>query len=236
MKTPPFINKIIFWVILFAIAMGFLESAVVVYLRQLYYPGGFAFPLKPIPASMARVEFFRELSTVIMLVACGILAGNGRLQRFAFFALAFAVWDLFYYVFLYLCLGWPQSLGEWDILFLIPVPWVGPVWAPCLLSVIMIIGALHIIYRTQADSSCRVPLTLWWWLLSGAFICIVAFMWDYLQYTRRLHSAWSVSSSADLFAELQTYVPTHFNITLFFTGFVFICLPVVLSILKTVKK
>src|ERR1044072_1842951 len=125
--------KTIAWISLFAISMGFLESSVVIYLRELYYPSGFQFPLQPIPMAIARVEFFRELATLIMLIGVGILSGKTRLQRFAYFVLAFGIWDLFYYLFLYLFIGWPQSLATWDILFLIPVPWVGPVWAPCLL-------------------------------------------------------------------------------------------------------
>jgi hypothetical protein len=37
--------KTIIWLAVFSMAMGYLESAVVVYLRKLYYPDGFKFPL-----------------------------------------------------------------------------------------------------------------------------------------------------------------------------------------------
>src|SRR6218665_2831025 len=143
------LKKTLFWVSAFAVAMGFLESAVVIYLRAIYYKTGFDFPLTPMDPALAKVELLREAATVIMLVGIGYLAGTTRLQRFAFFCLSFAIWDIFYYVFLYLFLGWPTSLFTWDILFLIPLPWIGPVWAPCLLALLMIIGSLLIISTTH---------------------------------------------------------------------------------------
>ena len=166
------LTKTLIWITLFAIAMGFMESAVVIYLRELYYKNGFEFPLKGIPASIARVEFFREVATIIMLVGAGIIAGKSKLQRFAYFALAFAIWDIFYYVFLYVCLGWPQSLSTWDILFLIPTPWVGPVWAPCLLSLLMIVGSVFIIIQTEKNKHYKIYAGLWWLLITGTLICI----------------------------------------------------------------
>lgn len=229
-------RKTMIWIALFAIAMGFLESSVVIYLRELYYPSGFEFPLKPIPVFMARVEFFRELATLIMLIACGIFAGRTRLQRFAYFVLAFAIWDLFYYVFLYLLLGWPQSIHTCDILFLIPVPWVGPVWAPCLLCFLMIVGALYIILKTNRDLNFSISPPAWILMIGGSFACTVSFMWDYLSYTYHQSHSWSVFSSQHLFSEISLYVPLHFNAGLFFTGFLFMCSSLVLSILKSSKK
>lgn len=230
------LKKTITWVCLFAIAMGFLESTVVIYLRELFYKTGFEFPLKPIPAFIARIEFLRELATLIMLIACGIMAGKTRLERFAFFALAFAIWDLFYYVFLYACLGWPQSLTTWDILFLVPTPWVGPVWAPCLLCVLMIAGSAHIIYQVNTRKGYRISLIHWWLMISGAFVCIISFMWDYLAFTYNQNTSWSPLSSQQLFSELAEYVPGTFNYTLFLTGFFLMCSSLILSTLKTSKK
>jgi hypothetical protein len=142
-------KKTLLWISLFAIAMGFLETSVVVYLRELYYPEGFTFPLVIIPNKIAVVEFWREIATIIMLVGAGIIAGKTRLTRFAYFIIAFAIWDIFYYVFLYVLLQWPESLFTWDILFLVPVPWTGPVIAPCLVSLGMILFGLIIIYFTE---------------------------------------------------------------------------------------
>lgn len=229
-------KKTITWISLFAIAMGFLESAIVIYLRELYYANGFEFPLQPIPAHIARVEFLRELATIVMLVAAGILAGRTKLERFAYFVFAFATWDLFYYVFLYLCTGWPKSLATWDILFLIPVPWVGPVWAPCLLCLVMIVGSLFIIRQTSGHNNYPISIGHWWMMITGSFICIVSFMWDYLVYTHRQNNSWSILSSENLFSDMSAYSPQQFNHTLFFTGFLFMCASLTLSILNQFKK
>lgn len=229
-------RKHIIWISLFAIAMGFLETSVVIYLRELFYPFGFEFPLKPIPVFIARVEFLRELATLIMLIACGIFAGRTRLERFAYFIFAFAIWDLFYYAFLYLSLGWPQSLHTWDILFLIPLPWVGPVWAPCLLCLLMMSGALYVIRQTDLDLNFTISLQLWWLMITGAFVCIISFMWDYLRYTYRQTNSWSVFSSQDLFSEIGNYVPGDFNTPLFLIGFLLMSSSLIISILKPAKK
>ena len=94
------IRTVIQWITLFGIAMGLLEGAVVVYLRELYYPEGFGFPLKLMSNQVALTELFREAATLIMLMSIGALAGRTRIERFAFFIYSFAVWDIFYYVFL----------------------------------------------------------------------------------------------------------------------------------------
>ena len=101
----------LFWVGLYAVAMGWLEAAVVVYLRMLYYPGGFTFPLKVMPWSVAWVEIAREAATLLMLVAVGILAGRNRLERFGYLLYAFGLWDIVYYLGLQLAIGWPGGRG-----------------------------------------------------------------------------------------------------------------------------
>lgn len=226
----PVIRPII-CVSLFAIAMGFLESAVVIYLRGLYYKDGFAFPLRPMPFSTAVVEVLREAATVVMLVCLGYLAGKTKLQRFAYFNLAFAVWDIFYYVFLYVFLGWPQSLFTWDLLFLIPLPWVGPVWAPCLLALLMIAGSVLVIARVQRDPLFSLPARNWLFMISGASICILAFMWDYLSFCTNYFSPRQA-----LFSDLSGYVPQSFNYLLFFTGFAGMGYPVLLQFLSKHKS
>lgn len=229
------ITKSILWVSLFAVAMGYLESSVVIYLRELYYKAGFSFPLKPIEASIAKVEFFREIATIIMLIGIGYVSGKTKLQRFAFFTFAFAIWDIFYYVFLYVFLGWPQSLQTWDILFLVPVPWVGPVWAPCLLSLLMIAGSIFIIKQVNVNPNYSVKPIHWLLLIGGAALCIFSFMWDYIQFTKSSVS-WSVASHQSLFSEVATYVPTTFNYLLFFSGFFLMFYSVIITILKTLKS
>ena len=85
-----FRSKLI-WVTLFAIAMGLLESAVVIYMRELLYPGGFSFPLSPIPERLAVTELLRELATLVMLVGVGVVAGRNFPERFAWFIFSFGV-------------------------------------------------------------------------------------------------------------------------------------------------
>ncbi|HNU62716.1 MAG TPA: hypothetical protein PKL04_11005, partial [Methanofastidiosum sp.] len=102
-------TKTIIWVTIFAIAMGFFESAIVIYLRQIVYPDGFSFPLQPIPESLATTEILREAFSLLMLLSVGILTGESTITRFAYFIFSFALWDIFYYIFLKLLINWPES-------------------------------------------------------------------------------------------------------------------------------
>jgi hypothetical protein len=128
----------LFFIILFGVAMGYFEAALVVYLRELFYPEGFALPLKIIPRKLIIIELFREAATIVMLVSVAALMARKFWERFGYFILMFGIWDIFYYVFLKITLNWPASLVDWDILFLIPLPWIGPVIAPVLISILMV--------------------------------------------------------------------------------------------------
>jgi hypothetical protein len=167
--------------VLFAIAMGYLEAAVVVYLRELYYPSGFHFPITIISNKIAFIEIGREFATVVMLAVPAVLAARGFYGRFAAFSLMFGVWDIVYYVSLKATLGWPASLMTWDILFLIPVPWVGPVIAPCIISVCLIAGAL-LVFRAE-DRRAQFESRPWEWALAtaGGLIVVVSFTIDFQQ-------------------------------------------------------
>lgn len=134
------LRSLITWCTLWALAFGVVEAAVVVYLRRIVYPEGFAFPLKAIPEPLHRGEIVREAATLLMLLGVARLATAGGLRRFAVFALCFGVWDLAYYLALFAFIGWPGSLLTWDVLFLIPSVWASPVLAPCLVS-LSLIGA-----------------------------------------------------------------------------------------------
>ncbi len=232
MKT---IHKKLIYFVLFAIAMGFMESAVVIYLREIYYPSGFRFPLIPIPQRLAVVEILREAATIIMLVCVGYFAGKTKLQRFAFFNIAFAVWDLCYYLFLYIFLGWPESLFTWDILFLIPVPWVGPVWAPCLLCALMVAGSIPVILKIESGHAFRVKTWQWVTLLAGGAICIISFMLDYILMVRSAATNPLVSTT-DLFSDIHSYVPQSFHLSVFLPGFVLMLLVTLHNIFITNKN
>src|SRR6266511_3308216 len=125
------------WLIIYAVAMAYVESAVVVYLRALYFPQGFAFPLVPLPPDMLAIEIGREVATLVVLLGVAMLAGPERWDRLLVLGVIFGVWDLFYYVWLWVLLRWPPSPLTWDVLFLIPVPWTGPVLAPAVVSAVL---------------------------------------------------------------------------------------------------
>lgn len=178
--NPSFKTKLI-WLSLLAIGMAFLESSVVVYLREIYYPSGFQFPMVPIQPSILQVELWRELATLLMLVAIGILTGKSGKERFAWFLVSFAIWDLFYYLFLKILLDWPASLFTWDILFLLPVPWLSPVLAPCILASTMLLLGLVIAYREIQGSQQQVGVWNWTLLLSGSVVVLGTFMSDFFR-------------------------------------------------------
>lgn len=165
-------------VILFAIAFAFVESSVVVYLRALYYPEGFQFPLKVLSGHHLAVELAREAATIVMLAAVGVIAGSTRWERFAYFLIAFGVWDIFYYVWLKVAIDWPASILDWDILFLIPLPWLGPVLAPVLISVLMIVSGVLILRHEKNQGVFRVSLTTWLLAAGGTIVILYSFMVD----------------------------------------------------------
>ena len=127
------------------------------YLRALYYPGNkgdLIFPLITAqqlnamgegPWRRLLIELGRELCTLIMLAGVGFMAGSNRREAWAHFMIAFGIWDIFYYVWLKLFLDWPASVMTWDLLFLVPVPWVSPVLAPVLISLTMIGAGLIVL-------------------------------------------------------------------------------------------
>jgi hypothetical protein len=163
----------------FAIAMGFLESAVVVYMREILYPEGFAFPLSPIPVGLAVTELLREVATLIMLLTIGIIAAKRFSTGFAWFIYSFAIWDIFYYIFLKAILGWPASLMTWDVLFLIPTTWTGPVLTPLMVSLTMILFAGAILIRHERGLESRIPGKIWAGLIAGSLLLILAWILDY---------------------------------------------------------
>ncbi|HEX5070937.1 MAG TPA: hypothetical protein VFV78_12045 [Vicinamibacterales bacterium] len=126
-------------VVCFATAMAWVEAASVLYIRALVgriepYQAN---PL-PLHGALGNVELWREAATLVMLGTLGVIAGRTWRRRAGYAALAFGVWDIFYYVFLHLISGWPKTLLDWDILFLLPLPWWGPVLAPVTIALVMI--------------------------------------------------------------------------------------------------
>lgn len=209
--------RTLIWVTIFAFAMGFLETAVVIYMRKLLYPQGFAFPLAPIPADLVLVEILREAATVIMLLGVGILAGRSAISKFAWFIYSFAIWDIFYYVFLKLLINWPDSLMTWDILFLIPTTWVGPVITPVIVSLTMIWLAVLIVSYDSANQRANLRVTEWALLILGSVVLIVSFTWEYSTFILQHYSFKAIwnAPSEDLLKLAQQYIPRNFNWFLF---------------------
>ena len=230
-------NKVII-LTFFAVAMAFLETTVVIYLRKLYYPEGFAFPLKQMDFFVGKIEFFRELATLIMILTVSMLVGKTRIQKFAAFLFVFAVWDIFYYIFLYITLAWPASLLTWDILFLIPVMWTGPVIAPVINSLMMITLA-GILLKAEKSRLQKILLKRDWWLLIiGSIIIIVSYTQDFMSYLLQDYSfteLFNVLYSNKVISKSMTYVPNKFAWMIYFIG-VLIQTITFFDILKRINK
>ena len=213
--------SILIWVAVYAIAMGFLESAVVVYLRQIYYPEGFGFPLKMMDKTIALTEFFRELATVIMLLSIGFIVSRKNIERFAIFIFVFGIWDIFYYVFLELLLGWPASFFTWDLLFLIPTLWIGPVLAPVINSFTMIALGSMIFKFGASGKDALLNRKEWILLIAGSLVVFVSYILDYCRFMLTEFSIIDLffkSNSGLILQKASAYTPLFFNWWIFTVG------------------
>jgi len=193
-------------VTLFAIAMAFLEALFVVYLRSIPHSIG---------SSIYNLELAREAATIIMLACIGILAGRERYEKFAFFLYSFAVWDIFYYVFLKIVLGWPPSMLAWDTLFYIPIKWFGPVLAPVLVSLTLILFAIVIEKAEGTRKKVRIRAGEEALLIIGCFVILFTFLYDY---AKLLLEGASGLSSAQMQQIINSYTPTTYNWPAFILG------------------
>ena len=219
--TPSPTARTLLIVALFAIAMGYLESAVVIYIRAIYYPLGFNFPMKIISQSLMLTEFWREVATIIMLLGIALIAGKTVIARFAYFIYAFAIWDIFYYVFLYLLIQWPPQLLTWDVLFFIPTTWIGPVIAPIINSLTMTALALIILLSPQRKTPFKLGWFIWTLLIEGSIIIILAYTYEYATFLLQRFSFAQIFSSANAPEQLQyatSYIPQHFPWFIFLLG------------------
>lgn len=146
------------WLAVFASAFGFVESAVVIYLRAATgllpgYRGTLSDvrrssaeaykqeeSISEFPESLLTIEVIREAATMVMLTTLALLAGTKLRERCAIFLWTFAVWDISYYAGLWATVRWPASLKDLDVLFLIPVPWISQVWFPILTGVLTLVA------------------------------------------------------------------------------------------------
>ncbi len=170
------------WVL--ALAFGWIEASVVVYLREIYvrdvalqgsnYWAGLQVTLVSLPRHLAALEMGREACTILLLGAVAWLAGRRPADRAGAFLLSFGIWDLAYYAVLKLVVGWPDRLGAWDILFLIPLPWVAPVWAPVTVAALFGIAGTYLFWTPEHVRRYRWPdIGV---LVASALLTIAAFL------------------------------------------------------------
>ncbi len=186
-------RRVVASLLLFGISFGYMEAAVVVHLRALYdpirqriHPGrgpGELFPLispqqladaGPDNPKRLAIEIGREAATMAMLAGFALAIARNFHEWLAAFGIAFGIWDITFYACLRLMIHWPQSLATWDILFLIPVPWVGPVWAPALVALTMVVCGLIALQRGMRARLRDVAV-----ILAGAALIFAAFIWDF---------------------------------------------------------
>lgn len=165
----------LFLLALFAVAMGLLEAAVVVYMRRLYYPTDplSMFPMHFLDRYDVLVELSREVATIVMLLTVALLVERtSRTRSFAAFVFVFGVWDLFYYVWLKVLIDWPRTWLEWDVLFLIPIVWLGPWICPALISLLFIVWGSWTLRSTKPIAFSTVSFTVF---TIGAALGLIAF-------------------------------------------------------------
>jgi hypothetical protein len=189
------------WLAVFALAFGYIEGAVAHYLRMHLYPGGFDDTISLVVDSHTlAVEVGRELCTLLLMVAVAALTRGPFIRRLASFAYVFAIWDLSYYAALWLFEGWPSSLYDWDLLFLVPIPWFSPVLAPMAISAIGIVGAVSVHVILDRRGKLVVP-------------------WHGLTLVNAALVAWEVSFMAH--QGPHTTFPVHYRWWLFIMGVAF---------------
>lgn len=192
----------------YAVAMAYVESAVVVYLREIY---GIEDLVRDLPTATDRltaIEIGREAATIVMLLGVGWMVGRRLQDRLGHFVFAFGVWDIAYYGWLVLFEGWPTSPLDWDVLFLIPVPWWGPVLAPVLIAAMMCVGGAAAVLG--ADRGVR-------WRLTWTNAAVAAVGIAVVIYTFTADALGALPDGLDAVANVR---PSDFQWPLFALGFV----------------
>ena len=226
-KNFPTFRSTVIALLLFSVAMGFLEAIIVVYVRELYYPGGFEFPLKALPPKIVVIELIRETTTILMLLSVAWLTGKSFVRRLSAFIFIFGIWDIIYYVALKIFLDWPESLFTWDILFLIPITWTSPVLAPVICSVVMILMTLvfegfH--QKGKLYSLKKFELSL---LFAGAFVIFYTFISDFGSIILKgnfLSDFFTLAENPKFLEQLTNYIPSHYQWDIFAIGLLIILL------------
>jgi hypothetical protein len=202
-------------VVVFAIAMAWVEAACVYYLRVMtnrinpYQED----PL-PLQGLLGQVELVREGATLVMLIMVGMLAARTRQKRLAYALIAFGTWDIFYYVFLRIISDWPASPFDWDVLFLLPLPWWGPVLAPVCIALLMIIWGTLATQRSESTPAAAATRTAWVSSALGIALALYVFMADAI---RAIPQGIEVT---------RAVLPTSFNWSVFCAALTLMAAPV----------
>ena len=160
----------------FGIALGYIEGSVVHYLRLHFYPHGFSVYLVNLDFHTLIVEIGREIATLAVISSVALLTKGPAFRQLANFIYIFATWDISYYASLFIFEKWPETLLDWDILFLIPVPWYAPVVVPVTISILGIIIAviIRLLFKNQKKVICgRVAALLIFCALISWFISFI---------------------------------------------------------------
>jgi len=212
-------------VVIYAVAMAWVESSVVFYLRSMidrvepFQPN----PL-PVIGGFASVELPREFATLVMLCAVGFLAGKNWRTRIGYATIAFGVWDIFYYVFLKIICGWPHSLLDWDVLFLLPLPWWGPVIAPMLIALLMIFWGTLASQFEQIPAPALSNWRVWIMNLAGVALALYVFMAD------------SIAAAQHGLDAIRTVLPEKFNWPMFSVALMLMSAPGLWMVRQILKR
>ena len=225
--------------LIFSLSMGFLESIVVIYLRHIYYPEGFYFPLKILPLYDLRFEYLREASTIIMLTCISMIAGGIFFERFAYFLFCFGLWDIFYYIGLKLLIDWPSSLFSWDVLFLIPFVWLAPVVAPIICATIMVVLSFIILYSLRKNENRiiinKIDASLF---IIGASLIFLSFIWDTMNFILTYNIFKKPYINKFIFEYqnyLRDFIPSTFRWDFYLMGIILILLSSTLFFIRQYK-
>jgi hypothetical protein len=200
-------KKRFFYVAIYAIGMAYLEASIVVYLRKLYGISDLMISVPAFDPVVSVIELGRELATLIMLLAVGLVSGKKFQSQIGFSLYAFGLWDIWYYIWLVIFIGFPQSLFDWDLLFLIPLPWWGPVIAPVMISVLMIISGVRLALLEEKGLFVRLKWLDWAMLALGSGTMLYAFMSE------------AISSLPASVENLSDFRPSSFLWPIFLIGY-----------------
>ncbi len=194
-------------VVAFAIAMAYVEAAAVTYLREAH---GITDIVRDLPDRADRftaIEIGREAATLVMLLTLGCIAGRRMQDRIGYFVLAFGAWDIAYYGWLALFLGWPRSPLDRDVLFLIPLPWWGPVIAPLAIAAVMCIGGAAAVLQEERGIAWRLRRENVAIAAAGMAVVLYSFMAD------------AIAALPDGATAVNDVRPSEFSWPLFAIGF-----------------